>query len=228
MKPDQISLDFPLRETSLVIPLEKVPIDDFFPEGEANRLAEVESYNKHLFRPNTYLHKWWARRSGTTFRYILKQLVPDVSRQGYYTSGGLEGLTVLDPMLGGGTILHEAVRLGANVVGFDIDPIPVLQTLATLSPLPLAEKKRTFLDFSKYLTGEIGNYYATRCPKCSGVALIQFTFYGLVKKCENEEVIVTDSTVLREEPDGSKVKLDALYPSMRVAWEGRSREIIDK
>lgn len=30
-------------------------------------------------------------------------------------------------MMGGGTILHEAIRLGANVIGYDIDPIPVLQ-----------------------------------------------------------------------------------------------------
>jgi hypothetical protein len=42
-----------------------------FPEEEANALASLESYNKHLYRPNTYLHKWWARRCGTTFRYIL-------------------------------------------------------------------------------------------------------------------------------------------------------------
>ncbi|MFZ1238002.1 MAG: hypothetical protein WAV66_01535, partial [Anaerolineae bacterium] len=42
-----------------------------FPEEFANALAEVEAFNKHLFRPNTYLHKWWARRCGSTFRTIL-------------------------------------------------------------------------------------------------------------------------------------------------------------
>jgi adenine-specific DNA methylase len=61
-------------------PPETVPIDSSFPEDEVNELAQLECYNKHLFRPNTYLHKWWARRSGTTFRHILKQLVADDSQ----------------------------------------------------------------------------------------------------------------------------------------------------
>ena len=38
------------------------PIDADFDVELANTLAELESYNKHLYRPNTYLHKWWARR----------------------------------------------------------------------------------------------------------------------------------------------------------------------
>src|SRR5258707_12446911 len=98
-------------------PSETVAIDHSFPEQEANELAKLESYNKNLFRPNTYLHKWWARRSGTTFRFILKQLVTDPALRNYYTPGGLEGVTVLDPMMGGGTTLHEAIRLCANVIG---------------------------------------------------------------------------------------------------------------
>ena len=52
-------------------------IDTTFDSNFANDLARVESYNKHLYRPNTYLHKWWARRCGSTFRLILKHLVKD-------------------------------------------------------------------------------------------------------------------------------------------------------
>jgi adenine-specific DNA methylase len=105
----------------------EIPIDKYFPEDEANKLAALESYNKHLYRPNTYLHKWWARRSGTTFRYILKQLVQHSGKRNFYEGGGLESKIIFDPMMGGGTILHEAIRMGASVIGIDIDPIPVLQ-----------------------------------------------------------------------------------------------------
>ena len=101
MEPTQIAFTFPVAEKPNVRLGDTVPIDAFFPEEEANALAEIESFNKHLFRPNTYLHKWWARRSGTTFRHILKQLVPDPSRRDYYSPGGLEGVTILDPMMGG-------------------------------------------------------------------------------------------------------------------------------
>jgi len=119
-----------------------LPIDERFDVAFANEIARLESYNKHHYRPNTYMHKWWARRCGSTFRLILKHLVADEARQDYYTPGGLEGRVVLDPMMGGGTTLHEALRLGASVVGGDIDPIPVLQARATLSAasLPALEK----------------------------------------------------------------------------------------
>lgn len=65
-----------------------VPLDRNFPSADANRLAAQENYNKHLYRPNTYLHKWWARRSGTTFRYILKQFVEQDDKRYYYEVGG--------------------------------------------------------------------------------------------------------------------------------------------
>ena len=143
----QIEIQFYEREGQK--PLPSVLIDESFPEHDANELARLESFNKHLFRPNTYLHKWWARRSGTTFRFILKQLVQETRLRDYYAAGGLEGITILDPMMGGGTTLHEAIRLGANVIGYDLDPIPVLQARASLSQIPLEEKEQVFQDFLK-------------------------------------------------------------------------------
>ena len=46
---------------------DSVAIDESFPEEFADELSRREAFNKHLFRPNTYLHKWWARRCGSTF-----------------------------------------------------------------------------------------------------------------------------------------------------------------
>ena len=114
-----------------------IPIDSHFTTALADEMAQLESYNKNLYRPNTYLHKWWARRCGSTFRFILKHLVDKPNHQDYYTPGGLEGKIILDPMMGGGTTLHEAIRLGANVIGADIDPIPVLQARASLSEVSM-------------------------------------------------------------------------------------------
>lgn len=127
-----------------------VPIDARFDVGFANVIAGLESYNKHLYRPNTYLHKWWARRCGSTFRLILKHLVENEHQRDYYAPGGLEGKIILDPMMGGGTTLHEAIRLGANVIGADIDPIPVLQARATLSDIPLSHLEAAFDEFSHH------------------------------------------------------------------------------
>jgi DNA modification methylase len=176
-----------------------VLIDHSFPDKNANRLAELESYNKHLFRPNTYLHKWWARRSGTTFRYILKQLQNDQSPSDFYKAGGLEGKIIFDPMMGGGTTLHEAVRMGANVIGVDIDPIPVLQTKASLTLSPLGHKESVYLTFFNRLKKSVGHLYSTSCPFCSiEDAELQFLLYGLRRRCSCRETIFLDSLLLRE------------------------------
>ena len=178
-------------------------IDATFDLELADKLARRESFNKHLYRPNTYLHKWWARRCGTTFRLILKHLVKDPARSDYYASGGLEGQTILDPMMGGGTTLHEAIRMGANVVGMDVDPIPVVQARAALSPVPLEKLQEAFHELYASIRDCMGNAFVTVCPKCGADADEQFMLHGLRKSCACGPVLFVDSLILRHEPDGS-------------------------
>jgi hypothetical protein len=173
----------------------------------ANRIAKLEAFNKHLYRPNTYLHKWWARRCGSTFRLILKHLVEDPTRWSYYAPGGLEGKVVLDPMMGGGTTLHEAIRMGAGVIGADIDPIPILQARATLSDLPLEQLESAFERFHAALRGALAPLYHTVCPQCSAGTEMQFALYGLRRYCDCGPRIFVDSTILRHEPDGSVIRI---------------------
>lgn len=176
-------------------------IDSVFPEEFADTLSRLEAYNKHLFRPNTYLHKWWARRCGSTFRIILKQFIPDPNRRDYYAPKGLEGKIVLDPMMGGGTTLHEAIRLGANVIGADIDPIPIVQARASLAPLALRELRTAFQQFFDELYSQIGQYFQTKCPICARKIDAQYTLYGSRKRCACGEVVQLDQFDLRHESD---------------------------
>jgi putative DNA methylase len=182
-------------------------IDREFNAEFASQLAERESFNKHLYRPNTYLHKWWARRCGTTFRAILKHLVSDTSLHDYYAPGGLEGRIILDPMIGGGTTLHEAIRLGANVVGADIDPIPVLQARATLTETPFHEIEAAFSAFTSSLQSALGHYYRAVCPVCSNSYQQRFVLYGLRRSCECEEAVFVDSYDLRHNHDGTVIHI---------------------
>ena len=93
-------------------------------------------------------------------RTILKQFVPDPEeRPDYYALGGLEGKIVLDPNDGGGTTLHEAIRLGANVIGADIDPIPVAQVRATLTQVELADLQIAFNQFFAQSDAKVGIYF---------------------------------------------------------------------
>lgn len=199
-----------------------LPIDQGFDVDFANRLARLESYNKHLYRPNTYLHKWWARRCGTTFRSILKHLVQDTSRQAFYTAGGLEGKIILDPMFGGGTSLHEAIRLGANVIGADIDPIPLLQARATLTESALSELQEAFSRIYRAMRHELAPYYRTSCPQCGAICELRYVLHGLRRRCRCRHALFVDSLVLRQESDGSAIHLrsetgDVLRNDL-VAW----------
>jgi putative DNA methylase len=178
-----------------------IAIDESFPERFANQLAQQEAFNKHLFRPNTYLHKWWARRCGSTFRTILKQFVPDSQRRDYYAPGGLEGKIVLDPMMGGGTTLHEAIRLGASVIGADIDPIPIVQARAALTQASLTDLQVAFDQFFDDLYRRVGLYFQTECPHCEQTLDAQYALYGLRKRCACGEVVQLDQYELRQEED---------------------------
>lgn len=174
-------------------------IDYGFPEEFVDTLSRQEVFNKHLFRPNTYLHKWWARRCGSTFRTILKQFASTAEGSDYYAPGGLEGKTVFDPMMGGGTTLHEAIRLRANVIGADIDPIPVIQARASLTQAELTDLRAAFKQFYADLRGSLEHYFQTECPTCERATSIQYSLYGVRKRCACRTVVQIDRYDLRHE-----------------------------
>ncbi|MEZ4593372.1 MAG: hypothetical protein R3D55_19830 [Chloroflexota bacterium] len=185
----------------------KIPLDTEFDTDFANQIAQLEAYNKHHYRPNSYLHKWWARRCGSTFRLILKQLVEDEAQRNYYAPGGLAGKIILDPMMGGGTTLHEAIRLGAHVIGADLEPIPVLQARATLTPVSMVDLEKAYKQFYTALRKEIAPFFQTKCPETGVETPINYTLYGVKRICNGRSVIMVDSLVLRVESDGSTVQL---------------------
>ena len=184
-----------------------IPLDTNFDTDFANQIAQLEAYNKHHYRPNSYLHKWWARRCGSTFRLILKQLVEDEALRDYYAPGGLAGKIILDPMMGGGTTLHEAIRLGAHVIGADLEPIPVLQARATLTQVGLLDLEQAFKWFYAELRKEVAPFFQTICPESGLETAVNYTLYGVQRVCNGRPVIMVDSLVLRVEPNGSTIQL---------------------
>jgi adenine-specific DNA methylase len=79
------------------------------------------------------VHRWFARRLGSQFRSIVTGLSLEVHEADRFwdTFLGevpLDGAIVLDPFVGGGTSLVEAMRCGAYVIGYDIDPVATFIT----------------------------------------------------------------------------------------------------
>jgi len=103
-----------------------VQIDTRFPLNQLNELARMESYNKHYYRPPNYLHKWWARRLGSVFRTIILGTFLEGDQdvwEAYYRRVDFGDKIVLDPFMGGGTTVVEALRLGCKIVGVDLNPV---------------------------------------------------------------------------------------------------------
>ena len=103
-----------------------------FPIVEINRLTEPERNN---FKPIYQMHKWFARRASCVFRAILLgALKPAVKPDGtatdlmaeFYSNHAedrdTKGIVVLDPFMGGGTTVVEALRLGCKAIGIDLEP----------------------------------------------------------------------------------------------------------
>lgn len=145
-----------------------------------SRLAEHESWRKECHRPATYVHKWWARRLGTVVRAVLLEAVsaPD----GIRAAGALAGRVVYDPFAGSGTTLVEAAKLGATIVGRDINPVATLTQRQALQRWDLDLLAEQFAAVEANCRADIDALYrtaagepvvhffwvaVTNCPECS-------------------------------------------------------------
>src|SRR6266511_2279139 len=96
------------------------------PVAELAALARRESYRP---RPVYLAHKWFARRFGTAMRALLVAATLPADADfwaAFLGASDLSGLRVADLFVGGGTSLYEAHRLGADVIGVDVDPVACL------------------------------------------------------------------------------------------------------
>jgi adenine-specific DNA methylase len=125
-----------------------------FPIVEINRLAVPE---RNSFKPIYQMHKWFARRASCVFRAILLgALKPAFGPDGKPTDLMEEfykdhtddpdttGKVILDPFMGGGTTVVEALRLGCKVIGIDLNPVAWFIVKTEIQPVDLDELQAAF------------------------------------------------------------------------------------
>ncbi len=125
-----------------------------FPIVEINRLAEPE---RNSFKPIYQMHKWFARRASCVFRAILLgALKPAVQPDGTPTDLMTEfyknhaddpdtnGKVVLDPFMGGGTTVVEALRLGCAPIGIDLNPVAWFVVKNEIAPVEIEALNASF------------------------------------------------------------------------------------
>jgi len=163
------------------------PIEIDFPIEQVNEIAEREAHAKEKYRPIYFIHKWWARRLGSVFRTIVlyslldenAKVLEDDGRWRPVTKEELEnpqllylkdvdlgGKIVLDPMMGDGTTVIEALRLGCKVVAQDLNPVAWFLVKKMVEPVDIDLLKEGFKKLENKVVHGIKQYYRTICPHC--------------------------------------------------------------
>lgn len=141
-------------------------------------MARVEAHRKNIYRPPYYVHKWWARRIGSVFRGIaLDMLLPEDEdvMEAFYRRHDFSDVVVLDPFMGGGTTVGEALRLGCKVVGCDLNPVAWYLVSQAMRRADVPLLVEAFQQVADAVAEPIGDMYRTTCTGCGGAATTQYT-----------------------------------------------------
>ncbi len=179
-------------EPSPVPAVAATALEHDFPFVEMSRIAERESWRKEINRPIYHIHKWWATRLGSVFRgVVLGALSPPGTdfRAQFYETHDLAGKVVLDPFMGSGTTLGEAVKLGAKAIGCDINPVSAFLARQTFTPASEEKLRAAFKQLERDVAPEIRRYYQTRDPQTGEMIPVLYCFWVKTVTTPDGEVI---------------------------------------
>ncbi|MBF0516754.1 MAG: hypothetical protein HQK97_06495 [Nitrospirae bacterium] len=151
-----------------------------FPIVEVSQVAEQESWRKEVNRPIYHIHKWWATRLGSVFRAItlsaLSRHDADIW-QGFYKKHNLSGKVVLDPFMGSGTTIGEALKLGAKAVGCDVNPVSSFIVRRALTRVSELKLRAAFANLESEVAPKIRQYYQTVDPMSGDYIPVLYFFW---------------------------------------------------
>ena len=131
------------------------------------------------------------------------------------------GKVILDPFMGGGTTVVEALRLGCNVIGIDLNPVAWFIVKTETTPVDIKELERAFDDLAnrivpwsgKPLKQTLLDLYKTTCPCCGNPnADIIYAFWV-------KSAICTDPTCGKQVPLFNDYFVAAKQPSIRYCQD---------
>ncbi|MFC7226799.1 DUF1156 domain-containing protein [Salinirubellus salinus] len=167
-----------------------------------DELAEKETYRRDIYRPIYSLHKWWARRPGSTFRClglaalsddsvtkddILREVPQTGTHEGLYLNPSKDRIdndaVVLDPFAGGGTSLVELNRLGADVIGYELNPVAWWIQKKSMDEVNIEVLRSEFDRIIQETREEVANLYTTTNPQTGEECEVLYYFQSQKIPC---------------------------------------------
>jgi putative DNA methylase len=165
-------------------------IERDFPFEQLDPLAEQESWRKEVNRPIYHIHKWWANRLGSVFRAILLGVAKEDFAWGdFHERHDLRELTVLDPFMGSGTTLGEAVKLGMRAIGCDVNPVSTFQVRQALTQVDSLQLEFAFRELERKVAPKIREFYQTVDPSTGEVCATLYYFWVKTVTTPKGEVV---------------------------------------
>ena len=136
-------------------------------------------------RPIYQMHRWFARRLPSVFRTVLiaaSNTKPVDWETAYYEPPNLTGKRILDPFVGGGTSILEANRMGADVLGRDIDPVACFITQQQMKAKSIPDLQESLSQLQKRVETKLADYYKLDGRDREGYLALHF-FWVQVVRC---------------------------------------------
>nr|MDO8080813.1 DUF1156 domain-containing protein [Candidatus Freyarchaeota archaeon] len=202
-------------------------IEGRFPVSFISEITRIEAHNR---KPIYNVHRWWARRPGTTFRAIIigaltQQQDSDFDfKQTFYQKLNLGGKIVLDPMMGGGTTVVEALRVGCKVIGVDLNPVAWYVTKKEVEPIDAAKLLAIFKELEMNTAPKIKQYYVTHCLDCGKDVDVIYALWVRKINCTecNQEVLLFPSFVISQIRKEKTRWLWAICPNCRTIFRSKN------
>jgi predicted RNA-binding Zn-ribbon protein involved in translation (DUF1610 family) len=103
----------------------------------------------------------------------------------YYRRHDFSDVVVLDPFMGGGTTVGEALRLGCKVVGCDLNPVAWYLVSQAMRHVDVPRLTEAFQQVAGEVAEPISDMYRTICGGCGNEATTQYTAWIKQVPCGN-------------------------------------------
>lgn len=166
------------------------------------------------------------------FRALLLYLIgPDDSStdvwKEFYRKQDFKQYTVLDPFMGSGTTIGEALKLGTNAIGCDINPVSTFMVKQGLSKVSIVSLLEVYQQLEEDVSQEILDYYKTYDPeaKCEIPALYYFWVKVVTTPSGEAIPLFTKYIFAQNAYPSKKPKVQIICPKCWQIFEGMHSDI---